>query len=61
MKILMDINKIGKPSREARKIGIEAVQNEKIRKIAMFGLHPVTTVIVFFFMGFIKKKRYAFY
>ena len=54
--VLFDINKVGKPSHGARKIGREVLENEKVGKVAFFGLHPVARVIASFMIGVTKKK-----
>jgi hypothetical protein len=58
---LVDLNKAGKQPPEARKIGREMFENEKIGKIALFGLHPVARVIASFVMGVAKKKDIRFF
>ena len=58
--VLIDINKAGKLSPEARKVFRELSENEKAGKIAIFGLHPVARVIASFFMGTTKKKDMRF-
>jgi hypothetical protein len=54
--MLIDINKSGKPSHDARKIYQRAVENEKFGKVAFIGLHPVAKVMATFVMGVTKKK-----
>ena len=61
VKILNDMNRIGKPSFEARKIFQEFTLHEKIEKVAFFGLHPVARVIASFFIGRSKKKDMRFF
>ena len=59
--VLVDINKAGKLSPEARGVFKELTENENARKIAIFGLHPVARVIASFFMGTTKKKDMRFF
>ena len=61
LNVLIDLNKAGTPSSEARKIGQEAFEDEKIGKIALFGLHPVARVIASFVMGVSRKKDMRFF
>ena len=61
LKSLIDLNKAGKPSFGARKMAKEILVNEKIGKIAMFGIHPVAKVIASFVMGISKKKDMRFF
>ena len=41
LNVLIDINKTGKPSKEARNIFKELMENERWGKVAIFGMHPV--------------------
>ena len=59
--VLIDLNEAGTPSSGARKIGQEAFENEKVGKIALFGLHPVARVIASFVMGVTRKKDIRFF
>jgi len=59
--VLIDLNKAGTPSSGARKLGQEAFEDEKIGKIALFGLHPVARVIASFVMGVSRKKDMRFF
>ena len=55
--LLMDVNKSGQPSSEARRIFQEGIlEYEKTGKVALFGLHPVARVITSFIIGVTKKK-----
>jgi len=58
--ILDDINRVGKPSSQARKILQGFIFHEKIGKVALFGLHPVARVLASFFIGVIKKGDIRF-
>ena len=53
---LVDLSQTGKPSPESRKVGQEMLENEKIGKVAFWGLHPVARVIASFMMGVTRKK-----
>ena len=37
------------------------LENEKIGKVALFGLHPVARVIAAFIMGITRKKDMRFF
>ena len=58
---LVDLNKAGKVSPEARKRQVEISEHEKTAKIALFGLHPVARVVASFFMGISQKKDMRFF
>jgi hypothetical protein len=60
-KALIDLNKAGKHSSEARKIWKESSELEIADKIAYFGLHPVARVLASFVMGVSKKKDMRFF
>ena len=57
----IDIDKAGKQPPEARKIGAQTFEHEKLGKIALFGLHPVARVIASFVMGLTRKKEIRFF
>lgn len=59
--ILVDLNKAKKPSAKARKILNEINENERVDKVAHFGMHPVARVMASFLMGFSKKKEIRFF
>jgi hypothetical protein len=61
LNLLVDLNKTGIPSADARKKGLEGFEGEKIGKIAFFGLHPVARVIASFIMGITKKEDIRFF
>jgi len=61
LKLFIALNKAGKPSSGARKILTKIFENEKIGKIAMFGIHPVARVLASFIMGISKKKDMRFF
>jgi len=56
VKVTIDLNKTGKMSTGARKAAAKMADNERIGKMAFFGLHPVARVIASFFMGIAQKK-----
>ena len=58
---LIDLNKVGKPSLGSRKRGQEAFEDEKVGKVALFGLHPVARVIASFVMGVTRKRDMRFF
>ena len=59
--LCIDLNKAGMPSSGARKIGRKAFENEKVGKIAIFGLHPVARIIASFVMGVTRKEDLRFF
>ena len=59
--ILVDLNKSGKHSPEARKILQEMSEQHKTGKIAMFGMHPVARVLSSFIIGLTRKKDMRFF
>jgi hypothetical protein len=62
LKVAIDCNKTGKPSPKARGVFQELGRNERVAKVAAFGLHPVAKIIATFGMGAeIKKGRYQFF
>jgi hypothetical protein len=61
LKVLIDINKAGKPSKKARNIFREFTEHEKWGRVAIFGLHPVAKMIASFGMGVSKKKDMRFF
>lgn len=58
---LVDLNRAGKATSEARKIGQEMFYNEKTKKVALFGLHPVARVLASFVMRVTHKKDMRFF
>lgn len=58
---LIDLNKCGKNSPEARQIWKEFSENENTHKVATFGLNPVSRVIASFVMGTLKKGDLRFF
>ena len=61
MKMLINLNNAGHLSSEARKIGKKTFEDEKIGKVAMFGMHPVARVMASFVMGVTKKEDMRFF
>jgi len=61
MRMIIDMNKSGKPSAEIRKAYNELGQNEKIGKVALHGMHPVAQVIASFFMRLSMKQNIKFF
>ena len=59
--VLIDLNKAGQLPSGARKIGRETLKDEKVGKVALFGLHPVAWVIASFVMGVTRKKDMRFF
>ncbi len=60
-KLLIDLTKAGKPTAGARKIGKERLEDERIGKVALFGVHPVSRVVASFDMGVTQKKDMRFF
>lgn len=58
---LIDLNKCGKNSPEARQIWNQLSDDEKTYKVAIFGIHPVARVIANFSMGTSKNKNQRFF
>ncbi|MFH1347696.1 MAG: STAS/SEC14 domain-containing protein [Candidatus Margulisiibacteriota bacterium] len=58
---LIDLNKGGKTTPEARKILREYTESQVKGKLAFWGLHPVARVLASFFMGIAKKKDMRFF
>jgi hypothetical protein len=57
----VDLNKAGKQSSEVRRKGREILDDERIGKTALFGLHPVAKVLASFVMGVTEKKDISFF
>jgi hypothetical protein len=58
---LIDLNKAGKNSSEARHIWKEISEDGRVDKVAAFGLHPVAKVLASFVMGISQKKNIQFF
>jgi len=61
LNILMDMDKAGKPSPKARKSYMELSEDERIGKVALYGIHPVAKVLASFVIGVTKKKEVRFF
>jgi len=61
LNILMDMDKAGKPSPKARKSYMELSEDERIGKVALYGIHPVAKVLASFVIGVTKKKDVRFF
>ena len=59
--LLIDLNKAGKHSSQARKIVKEFAEHGKVGKAAVFGLHPVAKVLASFIMGASQKGDMRFF
>lgn len=59
--VLVDLEKAGRQTAKARIIGIKALEEEKLKKIALLGTHPVAKIIASFVIGFTKKKGIRFF
>lgn len=53
---LVDLNNAGRQSVKVRRKGKEFLEDERVGKVALFGLHPVARVIASFVMGVTKKS-----
>lgn len=58
---MLDFNKAGKQSKEARKTWDELKLHEKVGKAAIYGVHPVARIVAFFVIGFSKKNNIQFF
>ena len=58
---LIDINRAGRQTSEARKIGQERFEDEKTGKVALIGMHPVARVLGTFVIGMSRKKDFRFF
>jgi len=59
--MLVDLNKAGIPSTGARRVFQKELKDERYRKVAFWGLHPVARVIASFVMGVSRKKDMRFF
>jgi hypothetical protein len=59
--VLIDLNKAGKPSPEARKAVLELYDHEKSGKMAFFGQNPVSRVVASFVIGITRKNDVRFF
>lgn len=58
---LIDLNKCGKNSPEARKTWIELSSHKNTHKVATFGLNPVARVIASFVIGVYNQNNMRFF
>lgn len=58
---LVDVNKCGKNSQEASAMYRQLCYNEKVNKVAVFGLHPVARIIASFVIGLDPKGKQRFF
>ena len=58
---LIDLNKAGKNSPEARKMWKTLTEDDNTEKVAMFGLHPVAKVLASFVMGISSGNKMRFF
>ncbi len=56
-----DLNKVGQPSSEARKIFRDLQDHDKVSKTALFGIHLVAKIIASFVMSISKKGNQRFF
>ncbi len=59
--VLVDLNRSGKGSPEARQIWKEISEEDRFRKVALWGLHPVASVLASFVIGSSQKKDFRFF
>jgi hypothetical protein len=57
----IDLNEAGKYTSEARKIWRQLGENEKVKKIALLGIHPVARVVASFYMKVSGNKKSKFF
>jgi len=58
---LIDLNKCGRNSPEARAAWKKACEDENTRKVAVFGLNPVARVLASFVFGISKMRDQRFF
>jgi len=58
---LIDLNRAGKSSPEARKIWKEISDYENTGRVALFGLHPVARVLASFVMSITTNNKVQFF
>lgn len=59
VRLLIDLNRAGKVSTQARKLFNQMAKDTRILKVASFGLHPVARVIATFGMGAVYRRGFA--
>ncbi len=58
---LVDLNKVGQPSSEARKIFKDLQEHNKVSKTALFGIHTIEKILASFVMSVSKKGNQRFF
>ncbi len=58
---LVDLNKVGQPTSDARKIFRDMHEHEKVNKTAIFGVHPVAKIIASFVILISRKGNQRFF
>lgn len=59
--IIGDLNNAGKPAARVRRLGVEMFSDSRIKKIALFGLHPVARIIALFVIELSKRNNIKFF
>ena len=59
--VLVDLNKAGKQSTEARSTFRTLTEDARTGRVAMHGMHPVARVIAAFVTGITRKKDFRFF
>ena len=59
--VIIDLNKAGHQSSEARNIWKKRTEKESTGKVAFFGMHQVARVIASFVMGISRNKQMRFF
>ena len=58
---LIDINKVGQPSSDARKIFRDMQELDKVKKTALFGAHPVAKILASVVISISRKGNQRFF
>lgn len=58
---LIDLNKAGKSTPDARKVWQQLSEEPTTKKVAVFGLHPVARVLASFVLGKVKRNANSFF
>ena len=61
LNVLVDINKGGMVNGHARNLCKKMSSNQRIGKVALFGMNPVAMAIASFFVGRTKRDNYRFF
>jgi len=59
--VLIDLSNASKSTSDERRLEKQELEDERIGKVALFGLHPVARVIASFVMGVTKKDDMRFF